>query len=225
LIFFFIENITPKQCPKLHRIHKGALNFFEHNDADEKQCGGDRSGDSQALPGDCAAEEDGAEALDDRCHGVEIHEESVFFRNYAGRVDDGSGIHGELDSETDEEGEIAVFCGERGDDDTGSEAEQGHDSKKNGRKKENHGPIGMEIGSFDRVVSEKGKKEQKLDTKLDEVGDDNRKGRDKPGKVDFAEDAGIRHKGGGGFCEAGGKVVPRGDAGEVEKHGRQAIGG
>ena len=82
----------------------------------------------------------------------------------------------------------------------------------------------MDISSFDRVVSEKGKKEQKLDTKLDEVGDDNRKGRDKPGKVDFAEDASIGHEGGGGFCEAGGEVVPRSDAGEVEKQGRQAIG-
>ncbi len=83
----------------------------------------------------------------------------------------------------------------------------------------------MDIGSFDRVVGEKAKKEQKLDTKLDEVGDDNRKGRDKSGKVDLAEDAGIGHKGGRGFCEAGGKIVPRSDACEVEKHGRQAIGG
>ena len=152
MIFFSIENITPKQCPKLHRIHKSALDFFEHNDAEKKESGGDRRSDSQALPWDCAAEEDGAEALDDRCHGVEIHEESVFCRNYAGRVDDGGGIHGELDSETDEECEIAVFCGERGDDDTGTEAEQSHDSKKNGRKQENHGPIGMDIGSCDGVV-------------------------------------------------------------------------
>ena len=82
----------------------------------------------------------------------------------------------------------------------------------------------MDISSLDRVVSEKGKKEQKLDAKLDEIGDDNRKGRDKPGKIDFAEDAGIGHKGGGGFCEAGGEVVPRSDAGKIEKHGRQAIG-
>jgi hypothetical protein len=223
LIFFSIENKTPWQSSKLHRVHEGALDFFEHDDAEEKERGGDCGGDSETLPWDCAAEEDGAETLNDGGHGVEIHEESVFFWNHAGWVDDGGGIHGELDTETDEEGEIAVFCGERGDDDTGSEAEQGHDPKKNGRKKENHGPIGMEIGSFDRVVSEKGKKEQKLDTKLDEVGDDNRKGRDKPGKVDFAEDAGIRHKGGGGFCEAGGKVVPRSDTGEVEKHGRKAI--
>ena len=87
--------------------------------AEEKQHGGGGSGNSEALPWDCAAEEDGAEALDDGGHWVEIHEEGVFFGNHAGRVDDGRGIHGELDSETDEKGEIAVFCGERGDDDTG----------------------------------------------------------------------------------------------------------
>ena len=169
LIFFSIENKALRQRPNLHSVHEGALDFFEHDDAEEKQHGSNGSGDSEALPWDCAAEEDGAEALDDGGHGVEIHEESVFFRNYAGRVDDGGGIHGELDSETDEEREIAVFCSERGDDDTSTEAEQGHDSKKDGSKEENHRPIGMEIGSFDGVESEKRKKEEKLDAKLDEV--------------------------------------------------------
>jgi hypothetical protein len=171
LIYLFLSEMYSSSHKKLilHSVHERALDFFEHDDAEEKQHGGDGGGDSKALPWDCAAEEDGAEALDDRAHGVEIHEESVFFRNYAGRVDDGGGIHGELDSETDEEREIAVFCSERGDDDTTTEAEQGHDSKKDGSKEENHRPIGMEIGSFDGVESEKGKKEEKLDAKLDEV--------------------------------------------------------
>ena len=120
--FFSIENKTPRQWPKLHRVHEGALDFFEHDDSKEKQHGSDGSGDSESLPWDCAAEEDGAEALDDGGHGVEIHKEGVFFRNHAGWVDDGGGIHGELDSETDEEGEITVFCGERGDDDTGTKS-------------------------------------------------------------------------------------------------------
>ena len=83
----------------------------------------------------------------------------------------------------------------------------------------------MEIGSFDGVIGEKGKKEEKLDAELDEVGDDNRKRRDKAREVDFAENSGVGHEGGGGFCEAGGKVVPRRDAGEVEKHRRKSIGG
>ena len=67
----------------LHRIHECALDFFEHDDAEEKERGGDCSRDSEALPWDCAAEEDGAETLNDGSHGVEIHEEGVFFRNHA----------------------------------------------------------------------------------------------------------------------------------------------
>lgn len=113
-----ITNCDFKISP-LNSIHEGALDFFEHDDAEEKQHGSNGSGNSEALPWDFAAEEDGAEALDDRCHGVEVHEEGVFFRNHAGWVDDGGGIHGELDTETDEEGEITILCGERGDDDTG----------------------------------------------------------------------------------------------------------
>jgi len=110
---------SPRKELILNCIHEGALDFFEHDDSEEKERGGDCGGDSEALPWDCAAQEDGAETLNDGSHGVEIHEESVFFRNHACRVDDGGGIHGELDAETDEKGEIAVFCGERGDDDTG----------------------------------------------------------------------------------------------------------
>ncbi len=110
------------QWHNLHRIHECALDFFEHYNAEEKQHGSNGSGNSEALPWDCAAEEDGAETLNEGGHGVEIHEEGVFFRNHAGWVDDRRGIHGELDAETHEEGEIAVFCGERGDDDTGAES-------------------------------------------------------------------------------------------------------
>ena len=120
--FFSIDNKTPRQWPKLHRVHEGRLDFFEHHDSEEKQRGGNGSRDSESLPWDCAAEEDGAETVNDGSHGVEIHEEGVSFRNHAGWVDDGGGIHGELDSETDEEGKIAVFCRERGDDDTGAKS-------------------------------------------------------------------------------------------------------
>ena len=120
--FFSIKNKTPWQWPNLYRVHECALDFFEHHDAEEKQRGGDRGSDSQALPWDCAAEEDGAEALDDRCHGVEVQEEGVFFRNNAGWVDDGRGIHGELDAKGDEECKIAVFCSERGDNDAAPES-------------------------------------------------------------------------------------------------------
>ena len=64
-----------------------------------------------------------------------------------------------------------------------------------------------------------------MDGKLDEIGDDDRKRRDESGKVNFAENAGVRHKSGGGLCETGGEVVPRRDTGEVEEHRRQSIGG
>ncbi len=124
LIYLFLSEMYNSPLKKLilHRVHEGALDFFEHDDAEEQQHGSNGSGDSEALPWDCAAEEDGAEAFDDGSHGVEIHEEGVFFRNHAGWVDDGGRIHGELDTETNEEGEIAVFCGERGDDDTGTKS-------------------------------------------------------------------------------------------------------
>ena len=96
----------------LHCIHEGALDFFEHDDAEEEEHGGGGGGNSEALPGDRAAEVDGAEGFDDGGHRVEVQPESVFFRDHAHGVDDGCGIHGELDAEGDEEGEIAVFCGE-----------------------------------------------------------------------------------------------------------------
>ena len=93
LIYLFLSEMYSSPLKKLilHRIHECALDFFEHDDAEEKQHGSNSSGNSEALPWDCAAEEDRAEALDDGSHWVEIHEESVFFRNHAGWVDDGRG--------------------------------------------------------------------------------------------------------------------------------------
>jgi hypothetical protein len=82
----------------------------------------------------------------------------------------------------------------------------------------------MHGGAFPGEPAEEGEKEQELNRKLDEVGNDDGERRDEAREVDFSENAGIGHKCGGGFCEASREVVPRSDAGEVEKHGRQAIG-
>ena len=43
LILFSIENKTPRQWTKLHRVHESALDFFEHDNSEEKQHGGDGS--------------------------------------------------------------------------------------------------------------------------------------------------------------------------------------
>jgi len=209
----------------LHRVHKGALDFFEHDDPEEQQHGGDGGGNSQAVPRDRAAQVDRAEGFDDWRHRVEVQPERVFFRNHARGVDHRRGIHGELDPEGDEEGEITVFRGERGNDDAGSEAKECHDPEKDGCEQENHRPIGIHRRAFPREPSEEGEKEQKLDRELDEVGNNDRERRDEARKVDFAENAGVGHEGGGGFCEAGREVVPRRDAGEIKEHRRQAVGG
>jgi len=117
-----VEAAALKEQAFLHRVHEGALDFFEHDDAEEEERGGDDGGDSEALPWDRASEVDGTESFDDWGHGVEVQEEGVFFRNQAGWIDDRRGIHGELNAKGNEECKIAVFCGERGDNDAAPES-------------------------------------------------------------------------------------------------------
>jgi len=72
------------------------------------------------------AQEAEAEGFDDARHGVELNEPFVFRWGGAQRVNDGGGVHHELDAESDQKSEVAVFGGEGRNDQPKAKAKQSH---------------------------------------------------------------------------------------------------
>ena len=102
-----------------HRIHEGALDFVEDDDAEEQQDAHKYEGVAEGEPGEVTlAEGDVFEGLDDRGHRVE-HDDGAQCRvcDHAHGVDNGGGVHPELDDEGEEDSEVTVLSGHRGDKD------------------------------------------------------------------------------------------------------------
>ena len=103
----------------LYRVHEALLGAIEEDDGEEHD---DEEGDGaieQAPDVEGADAEAGIlECLEDRGEGVDVEECLILLRCEGEGIDDWSGIHQELDTETDEHVEVTVFGGERGDDES-----------------------------------------------------------------------------------------------------------
>jgi len=128
-----------------------------------------------------------------------------------------------LDAEGDEEGEVAVLGGERGDNNAGAETESGHQENKRRGEDWDPEPIGRDGRAGGEVVKEKAKEEPELNAELDDVRNDDGKWHHQPGKVHLSEDTRVGDEGVGGFVEAIGKIVPRRGARQIEKHRRVTV--
>src|SRR5688572_22268808 len=71
--------------------------------------GGDGAGDDEVPGHGVGAEQGGAEAFDDAGHGKEAVEHTVLVGHAAGGIDDGCGVHEELDDEVHGVVDVAVL--------------------------------------------------------------------------------------------------------------------
>jgi len=206
-------------------IHEGLFDFVEEENSGDEEGGGDGERHAEGGPRDVAAEEDGPEGFDGSGHGVELDDPAVFFRDLGERVDDRGSIHRELDAETHKEREVAVFGGERGNDDAGAEAEGGHEGQEHGREQGDHRPVRVDVRSGGHVVGPESEEEEELDRELDKVRNDDRERDNEPWEIDFPKHPRVAGERGRSLVEAGREVVPRRGPGEVEEHRRETAGG
>ena len=101
---------------------------MEHDDADDEGYNGEACAVGEGAVAEMAgAEEAVFEAFDDGAKGVELDEGFELAFGYGAHgVDDGGGVHEELYAEGDEEFKVAVFGGQRRDNDAATESEQRH---------------------------------------------------------------------------------------------------
>ena len=107
----------------LHRIHEGALDLVEDDDAEEEEDGHEGEGIAKGEPGEIAFTKGSVfEGLDDGGHRVQ-HDQCATFLvgHHAQWINDRRGIHPQLDDEAKEDGEVTVFGGHRGDEDAEAE--------------------------------------------------------------------------------------------------------
>ena len=119
--------------------------------------------------------------------------------------------------------EVAVFCGEGGDDDAKAQAKPRHEQDE---QRQHQRPTGEAHSRS--AQGEEGKirqKEDKLDRKGDQVGNHNRDRHHQTRKVNLAKQVGIGSEGGGGAGEATGKVTPHDSTGHIKEHLGQAVRG
>ena len=134
----------------LHRVHETPLDAVEHQESEEEDdCHKDKTVDEPAPAHKfSAAEESVFEGLDDGGDGIEAHQlvdgDAVpdHAPGLAEGVDDRGRIHPELHKEGQEDLEVAVFGGHRGEDDAETQREARHHHQKH-REKEG---VGVEVG-------------------------------------------------------------------------------
>ena len=103
----------------LHSIHESLFGAVEEDDGEEH---GDAEEDGTVEePGDgegADTETAVLEGLEDGRQRIDIEVDLILGRGEAHRVDDGRGVHQELDTEGDEHCQIAIFSGQGGDDES-----------------------------------------------------------------------------------------------------------
>ncbi len=139
------------------------------------------------------------------------------------RVDDGGGVHPQLHAETDQEAQVAVARGERGDQDAEAQSEASHHHQQHGGDQDPG--VGLHWRSAQHEVGQEEQEEQELDAEGDQVRDQDGEGDSQAREVDLAEQPGVADEGVGGLVEAIGKIAPDDGAREVEQEGRQVVGG
>ena len=208
----------------LHRIHKIPFRSAEDDNCQEQ---GDEHEDGaikQSAPiQGTTAHAAVLEGFENGGKGIHGNDVAVFFRCGTQGVDDRSGVHEELHAEADQLGEVAVFGGHGGDDESprhGVECDQ-----EDQEREQEQGSVDGEVGTGTIVVDVHGDEKDQLDAELDEVGGQPCQRYDQTGEVDFPEDAGIGGEDVAGDGKCGVEVVPEHDTGHVEEGLGGAIGG
>ena len=101
----------------LNRIDEGFLRLVKNDDPEHKCHEREGYRIAERTEGEFALPKEAkAEGFNNARHGVELDEPFVVGWGGAQWVNDGSGVHHELDAEGDQKGEVSVFSSECGND-------------------------------------------------------------------------------------------------------------
>ena len=152
----------------LNRIHETPLHPVKDHDPEEQQHNHEPEAVAQPRPVERAgAERAELERLDEGGDGVEGHDPLTPGRHRAERVDNRCGVHPELHDEGEKDREVAVFRGERGDDDAETEGQAGEHRHQEGEQQEVGG--GGNVRPHRQVHHVNRHEERKLDPHPQEV--------------------------------------------------------
>ena len=144
----------------------------------------------------------------------------VFLHHHGSRVGDGRGVHPQGDAQIDQQAEVAVARGQRGDDDAQPHAQHAHLQKHQRRKGDQH-PVGLHRrAGLHHEVDPEGGKEQKLHEEVEQFGKHHADGHGQTREVDLAKEVLVGQKGGGTLLEGVGEVGPD----EVACHVKEELG-
>ena len=116
------------------------------------------------------AQEGIAEGLDDGGHRVGLDHPLKTGWNGGGRVDDRRGVHQQLHAELHQKAQVAVFGGQRGDDDAEAQAESRHHQHQD-RRERNPQPVGLDGGAAQDEEKHEDQEHAELDQEGDQVRD------------------------------------------------------
>ena len=207
----------------LDGVHEGALYFIENDHADQEQQDHEEEAVAEGEPGEVALAQGGvAEGLDDGGHRIGEDERAKrALRHHAEGIDDRRGVHPELHDEGEEDGQVAIFGGQRGDQDAESQAQPRDHQDEQRRERERPGDGYLRSAEIE--YKKQDQEQPGLDEEAQQVGNHGGDGHDEPGKIDFPEHVLIRDEGVGGLLEAVGEIEPADIAGHVEKDLRDAV--
>ena len=137
----------------LNRIDEGFLRLVKNDDAEHERYEREGYRIAERTEGEFALPKEAkAEGFNNARHGVELNEPFVFRWGGAQGVNDGGGVHHELDSEGDQKGEVSVFGSECGNDQPYAQAQKRHLEYQN-REEQDVG-IGCKSGASKIIVAD-----------------------------------------------------------------------
>lgn len=170
------------------------------------------------------AQEGIAKRLHDRRHRVGQDHPPEAFGDGRNGVDDRRGVHEQRYAKGDEEAQVAVFGGQRGNDDTEAQAKPCH-HKNEKRGKRDPQPVRLDGSPAHYEIKNEGDEEHELDQKGDQVGDQDRDRHRHAREIDLAEQVSVLHKGLAGLGQASRKVRPDHRARHIKEELGQSVGG
>ncbi len=207
----------------LDGVHESALYLVENDHTEQEQQDHEEEAVAEGEPGEVALAQGGvAEGLDDGGHRIGEDERAKrALRHHAEGIDNRRGVHPELHNEGEEDGQVAIFGGQRGDQDAESQAQpRDHQDE---QRHERERPGDGYIRSAEIEYKKQDQEQPGLDEEAQQVRNHRGDGHDEPGKIDFPEHVLVRDEGVGGLLEAVGEIEPADIAGHVEKDLRDAV--
>ena len=209
----------------LHRIHKRLLHPVEDDRADEDDRQHEAETVEQAAQVHAARAQEGvAEGFHDGRHRVGEDDPLPARRDGRDRINDRRGVHQQRYAKGDEEAQVAVLGGQRGDDDAKAQSQPGHDEDEQRRERDPQ-PVNSHVRAAQREEKDERQEQAELDQEGDQVRDQDRDRHRHAREIYLAEQVGVLHEGLAGLGQAGREVTPHHRPGHIKEELRQSVGG